>query len=152
MNYEIVELKEKTVVGIGTRTKNSDPDMGKQIGGLWQDFFMKGIFQSIQGKVNEKSIGLYTNYENDVHGEYDVLVGCETTGNPVLTEEAKTYKIPAGKYGKFIVHGDMQKAVGEFWMKLWEMDLDRAYTADFEEYQPGGDMENAEIHMYISLK
>ena len=28
----------------------------------------------------------------------------------------------------------------------------RAFTADFEEYQPGGDMQHAEIHIYIALK
>ena len=152
MNYEIVELEEKTVVGIGARTKNSDPNMRNLIGGLWQEFYGKGIFQNIQGKINEKSIGLYTHYENGVEGEYDVIVCCETVENTVLSKETKSHKIPGGKYGRFIVQGDAQKAVSEFWLELWEMNIERAYIADFEEYQPGGTMENGEIHMYISLK
>ena len=44
------------------------------------------------------------------------------------------------------------KDVAAFWEKLWAMDLPRAFTADFEEYQPGGDMQHAEIHIYIALK
>ncbi len=36
-------------------------------------------------------------------------------------------------------------------MQLWNMDLPRSYVCDFEEYQDG-EMENAEIHIYIGLK
>ena len=45
----------------------------------------------------------------------------------------------------------MQKAVAEFWEKLWQMDLPRTFTCDFEEYQ-NGNMEDAEIHIYISVQ
>ena len=34
-NYEIVELKEKTIVGFAGRTSNDDPKMGAVISGLW---------------------------------------------------------------------------------------------------------------------
>ena len=36
MNYEIVELKEKTIVGFAARTSNEDPQMGAIIGDLWK--------------------------------------------------------------------------------------------------------------------
>lgn len=49
-----------------------------------------------------------------------------------------------------MVKGDMQKAVAEAWQEIWKMDLKRSYGYDFEEYQ-NDDMENAEIHIYISL-
>lgn len=85
-------------------------------------------------------------------GEYDVMVCCEVEDTTSLPENTDSEIIPSGKYAKFIVHGHVQKAVAEFWMKLWSMNLDGKFTCDFEEYQPGGDMENAEIHIYISLK
>ena len=40
MNYEIVELKEKTIVGFAGRTSNDDPKMGAVISGLWQSILM----------------------------------------------------------------------------------------------------------------
>ena len=43
MEYEIVELKEKTVFGLSTRTNNQAPDMGAVIGGMWERFFTQGI-------------------------------------------------------------------------------------------------------------
>ena len=100
---------------------------------------------------NEKCIGLYSNYENSVDGAYDVMVGCEVAAGVSQPESVEMATIAAGKYAKFIVHGDVQQAVGDFWMKLWGMELDRKFGSDFEEYQPGEDMANAEIHLYISL-
>lgn len=44
----------------------------------------------------------------------------------------------------------MQKAVYEFWEKLWKMDIERSYKADFEEYI-GDNPDECEIHIYISL-
>lgn len=146
MKYEIVELKEKILVGISAQTSNSDPDMGAVIGGLWEKLYMQGTHQTIKNKASEFAIGLYSDYKDD---KYSVTVGVEVSeaDNSELTVKV----IPAGKYAKFSVHGDMQKAVAEAWEKIWSMDLDRSYTGDFEEYL-NSDMENADINIYIALK
>lgn len=151
MNYETVQLEEKKVAGLKIRTSNTDPDMSSSIGAVWQKFFEDGIYQSIPNKENDKSIGLYMNYENGINGAYDMMVCCEIPNSSILSDSVQSETIPAGKYAKFIIQGHMQKAVAEFWMKLWSMDLDRKYSCDFEEYQSGCDMDNAEIHIYISL-
>ena len=152
MNYQLVQLEEKKVAGIRVRTSNGDPNMSNSIGMAWQSFFADGIYQCIPGKKDDKSIGLYTNYENGVSGAYDVMVCCEVEDTSSLQENVQSETIPSGKYAKFIIRGHVQKVVAEFWIKLWSMDLDRKYACDFEEYQGVGDMENAEIHIYISLK
>lgn len=151
MNYELVQLEEKKVAGIRIRTSNSDPNMSNSIGMAWQKFFTEGIYDSISDKKNDKSIGLYTNYESGESGAYDLMACCEVDNTANLPESLQSEVIPSGKYARFIIHGHVQKAVGEFWEKLWSMNLDRKYRCDFEEYQGGGDMENAEIHIYISL-
>lgn len=151
MDYTLVQLQEKKVAGIKIRTSNDDADMSNQIGMAWQRFFGEGIFTAIPNKINAKTIGLYTNYENGVSGKYDVMICCEVEDGATLPKNVLTEIIAEGKYAKFIVRGHVQKAVQEFWMKLWGMDLDRKFSSDFEEYQEGGDMENAEIHVYISL-
>lgn len=156
MDYEVVDLKEKAVVGLTTRTRNSDVDMTSKIGSLWNDFYQKGIYAAILNKANEKALGIYSDYETDVNGEYSVTVGCEVTNAGGISENTVIKTIPAGKYAKFIVRGHMQTAVADFWEQLWQMNFDdknleRSYQCDFEEYQ-NGDMENAEIHIYISVK
>ncbi|MFA9463899.1 MAG: GyrI-like domain-containing protein [Velocimicrobium sp.] len=151
MNYEVVNLEEKKIIGLSARTNNAAPDMGQVIGELWQRFYTKGIYESIANKSNDKALGVYTNYVNDEKNDYTVLVACEVSEVETLPKGTVDAMIPAGKYAKFIVKGHMQRAVAEFWQRLWNMDLPRSFVSDFEEYQ-NGDVEDAEIHIYIGLK
>lgn len=153
MKYSVVSLKEKLVVGVSARTKNSAPDMSQVIGGLWQDFYQKGIEPAIDHKVKDKvSIGLYDAYESDMNGAYDVTVGAEVNEvSGQLPEGCVLKKIPAGEYAVFEIEGDVQKAVAAFWAELWKMPLKRSYKADFEEYV-GGTREQCKIKIYIGLK
>ena len=146
MNYEIVEIGEKTVAGISASTNYNSPDAPKVIGGLWEKFY-SGTYASLKGKSNEKCIGLYTDYKEN--GDYKVMVCSEVDSGEQIVE---TMIIPAGKYAKFVIKGNIVTAVQEFWQKLWNMNLDRAFICDFEEYQGGQDMDNMEIHIYISVK
>lgn len=151
MKYEVIQLEEKNLVGLTARTSNKDEKMNEIIGGMWQRFFTEGVYQSIPNKKNSLSIGLYSNYESNVDGAYDVSVCCEVTKCEEVPEGLEIQSIFPGKYAKFIVKGNMHTAVADFWTALWAMDLDRRYSCDFEEYQSGGDVENCDIHMYISI-
>lgn len=151
MNYEAVYLKEKMVAGIEIRISNNDPNMRKAIGETWQQFFTGGIYKSIPNKKNDNSIGLYTNYEDKVNGDYDVMVCSEISKEENLPTEINVKRIPEGKYAKFVTKGHIEKAVAECWSKIWEMNLDRKYSVDFEEYVSGYEMDNAEINIYISI-
>lgn len=146
MNYEIVELKEKIVVGVNEVTGNDDPNMGAIIGGLWNDLYEGGVSSNIKNKVNEYAIGLYSDYNDN---KYEVTVGNEVSKADNNGYIVKT--IPAGKYAKFSITGHMQRAVAAAWEEIWKMNLDRSYLADFEEYL-NSDYENAKINIYISLK
>lgn len=150
MNYEIVTLEEKLAVGISARTNNADPNMSAVIGQLWNRFFCEGIFTAIPHKANEKALGIYTDYAADEKGDYTVVVAREVLSDPE-SEKFITCKIPAGRYAKFVVKGDMHKAVADAWEEIWKLDLPRKFGCDFEEYQ-NDSMDNAEIHIYISLQ
>ena len=149
MKYEIVTLEEKIAVGVSSRTNNLSPDMGAVIGGLWNRFYNDGIYESVPCKKNGKAMGIYTDYAGDEKSDYTVLIACETTEAP-KSGEYITRRIPAGRYAKFVVHGDAVKAVAEAWQKIWNMNLPRSFRYDFEEYQ-NSSMENAEIHIYVGL-
>lgn len=151
MNYEIVNLEEKTVAGIAARTNNLAPDCQMVIGGLWQRFYAEGVYEAVKGKVNEKALGIYTEYAGDEKCDYTVMVACEADKMCTQPDEITVKKIAGGKYAKFVMKGNMHQIVAEFWQELWQMDLPRAFGSDFEEYQ-NADMEQAEIHFYISLK
>lgn len=146
MNYEIVNLEQKTVVGVSAVTGNSDPKMWETICGLWEKLYHGGVNASIKNKVNEYAIGLYSDYAGEQY--------CVTAGNEVSKAENEdlTVKIiPAGRYAKFSIHGHMEKAVAQAWPEIWKVELDRSFTGDFEEYLTA-DWENADIDIYIALK
>jgi len=150
MDYEIVFLEEKNVAGFSARINNSSPEMGTVIGGLWQKLYLPENCSAIKERANEKALGIYTDYSSDERGDYTVMTAFEVKSD---AEQAgfEMRKIPAGKYAKFVVKGNMLTAVQEFWQKLWGMELERSFVCDFEEYQ-NADPENAEIHMYIGVK
>lgn len=151
MNYEIVTLEDTVVVGLTARTNNLSQDMTQIIGGLWTDFYGKGIYEAIQGKTDCKAIGLYSDYAGDEKGDYSITVCCRVSEAADLPQGTVAKQIPAGTYARFIVRGELHQAVAEFWQQLWGMDLKRTFTADFEEYQ-NSDPEQAEIHMYIAVE
>lgn len=151
MEYEIVELKEKTVFGLSARTNNQAPDMGAVIGGVWERFFTQGIYEAIPDKCSGMPMGIYSGYAGGILDDYDFTAGCQTLAEGNAPEGMALIRIPAGKYARFVVKGHMHRAVAKFWQELWKMDLDRAFKADFEEYR-NQDVENAEIHIYVGLK
>ena len=67
-----------------------------------------------------------------------------------ISEEIESIIIPKGKYAKFVITGDVQNSVGQAWQEIWNIDLKRKYTCDFEEYQDDK-MDNADIHIYVGL-
>ena len=143
MNYEIVELKEKTIVGFAARTSNEDPQMGAIIGDLWKQLYTPENTEKIQNRVNAYAIGLYSDYDKE---GYQVTAGFEVSdaesGNGFTVKT-----IPAGRYAKFSVHGDMIEAVANSWKEIWETPMDRTFAGDFEEY-----LSKEDIDIYIAIK
>ena len=157
MKYEIVEIKEKTLVGLKARIKE-EKTAHDTIWNLWKKLYSEKGAKNIENSINDNAIGVYYNYGNENGFEYDCLTGCEVKGiADEIPENMIKIEIPEGKYAKFVIFGNPEKAVGEFWYKFWEefgkekADI-RNYTYDFEEYIAGNDYENAEIHIYISIK
>lgn len=152
MNYEIVNLNEMQVVGLIKETTNSNNKSVRDIGMLWEEFLGKEHWKNIENRKNNKSIGLYTDYKGDFTQPFNFICGCEVDKNLQFKLPLISKTIQGGRYAKFIISGDAKESVGEFWLKLWQMNLDRKYSCDFEEYQNNThNMQNQEIHIYISI-
>lgn len=152
MDYTIVEFEETRVIGLVDRTANEAPDCGAKIGALWQKALVEGeAFKIADANIDPYgSYGLYYNYDFS-DNSYDVMVGCASDTSDILSG-MQALTIPAGKYAKFSMQGDVVKDVSDFWNAIWEVELPRSYAVDFEAYYPGEDMQNAKIDIFISLK
>jgi len=157
MKYEIIKIKEKTLVGLKARIKE-EKTAHDTIWNLWKDLYSEKGVKNVKNRKNGNLMGVYYNYSNENGFEYDCLTGCEVKNKiDEIPEDMTRLEIPNGKYAKFVIFGNPVKAVGEFWYKFWEefgkeKSNIRNYTYDFEEYIAGNDYENTEIHIYISIK
>ncbi|WP_099187307.1 GyrI-like domain-containing protein [Tepidibacter mesophilus] len=151
MQYEIVTLTKKVVVGKSIRTTNKNEQSMKDIGAMWEKFINESIYENIRNKVDGKGIGLYTKYDGDATKPYTFMCCCEVT-EPDNSDGLDKKIINEGKYAKFTIKGNMVKEVGEAWYEIWNMDLDRKYDSDFELYHNDSeDMNNQTIDIFISL-
>ena len=148
MNYEIVSIPERRVVGIGTRAQNN-AGCTEKIGKLWADFMCPGgACEKLEYPSEDAPCyGVYTNY-NYEEMSYDVFAACESKNCPVGFTELV---IPAGKYAKFSFHGDVRASTAAAWDEVWKTTLPRAFAVDFEEYATCDDNMQGDINIYIGL-
>jgi predicted transcriptional regulator YdeE len=142
----LVDLPAFIVVGFRARTTNaaeSDPATAR-IPALW------GAYMGRRGESDAPSYGVYGRYESDHAGAYDVTVGAE--GEWADGGLARVH-VPAGRYLVFANEGEIPRAVIDAWGAVWAhfaggADVRRAYTTDFERYDPARP-DRVEIHIAI---
>ncbi len=136
-NIKKVEVQSKTIKGLQVRTKNADEMNPKtqQIAPLWGRFYNEVLPTLDEGAT---VYGVYHNYESDVQGAFDVLVGADAL---TVTEEMREVELQEGKYLMFPVKGELPQAIIDTWMQVWayfedpSIDERRAYETDFELYK-----------------
>ncbi|WDV45223.1 GyrI-like domain-containing protein [Clostridiaceae bacterium M8S5] len=150
MNYEIVTIEKRVVIGITKKINNIEKAV-KDISDMWVMFNTKDIYSKISDKTQENVLGIYYDYEGDYTKPYKFMIGKEIK-KQICGDKFTNTTIPAGKYAKFTAKGNVKKIVGEIWEAIWSMNLDRAYTYDFEEYHNMSDLNNTKVDIYIALK
>ena len=121
MKYEIVKIKEKTVVGL-SETMRNDKNASKKIGKMWNEFRYEngGEIKNIKDRVNKNTMAVYFDYTNKNGFEYRNLVGCEVKKESKnINEKLTKIFIPSGKYAKFSLFGNPQTEVTNFWINFW---------------------------------
>ncbi len=148
---ELKTVETKVITGISIRTDNATemtPEQGK-IGPLWQKFD-ELIPVNYQG--GERVYGIYTNYESDHTGKFDVLAGFDGASTPDSVE-VKKISIPDGKYLVFSHKGEMPQIAIDAWTEVWQYftsdnaEYERLFSVDFEYYPY-----NNEIEVHIAVK
>jgi len=145
MNIE--EIEEKIVYGMSVRTKNTNemnPDTAK-IASLWK-IFIDSV--DVNYKDGQKLYGVYSKYESDVNGEFDVYAAYDG-----FDKKLDSVKIQKGRYLVFDGSGDMPHAIIQAWGDVWKYfaneasQYQRKYTTDFEYY-----LSENKVKIYIAIK
>ncbi len=149
-----VKIEAFQVIGISIRTTNEGAKAEAEIGQLWQDFMAKDIPSKIPNKLNTNIYSIYTDYESDHRQGYTAVLGCEVSTLEEIPAGMIGLEVAGATYSKSSVRGDLQQGIiVEHWNTIWNQDLNRAYTTDFEVFgEKAQDPRDAEVDFYIALK
>jgi len=149
-----VQIESFNVIGIAVRTTNENGQSGQDIGQLWGKFMSEGIAEKIPNKMDANVFSIYTNYEKDHTKPYDTILGCKVSSLEEIPDGMVGQSFEGGTYGKFVSKGDLTKGVVfGTWTEIWEQDLDRVFTADFEIYgEKAQNPTDAEVDVLVAIK
>jgi len=147
-------IQKFNVIGISVRTTNENGQSGKDIPALWSQFMSEEIQSKIPNKVSEDLFCIYTDYEKDHTKPYTTILGCKVESLDVVPENMIGKTIELANYEELIAKGNLaQGIVFNKWLEIWNSDLDRSFTADFEVYgEKTQNPEKAEVAIYIALQ
>lgn len=142
------------MIGLAIKTTNEGQQALQYIAELWQRFLGENMLAKIPNKVDDTIYSLYTNYEGNHTQPYTTLLGCRTHHLDEIPDGLVGMAFKGGTYVKTTAKGDLTKGlVGQHWGKIWAMDLERVYTADFEVFGTKAQNPNdAEVDFYVAVK
>lgn len=149
------KVAEKRIIGLELRTENREAL--KTIPPHWDRFFKENVMAKIPNKLSNDLYVVYTNYEEDYKKPYTYILGCEVSTLDEVPAGLVAVVIPASTYTTFTTEGQLPKALGELWHRIWSLEdkhsLNRAYTTDFEFYP--ADLQSQTkpaVKVYIAMK
>jgi predicted transcriptional regulator YdeE len=147
-----IQMEAFNIVGISCRTSNLNYQAADDITKLWETFQSQSIFNSIKDKIDQNIYVVYTDYEGDHNAPYTVLLGCKVENLDQVSDSLQGKSFKKANYIRFSPKGRLPEIVIEQWLKIWNSDISRAYTADLEIYgERSTDPENAEVDILIAV-
>jgi predicted transcriptional regulator YdeE len=144
-DLQVVEVPAFTVIGLSARTTNAVEMSGNEgkIGPLWSQF-MHGGGEAIPGVIEQRTVyAVYTHYESDERGAYDLILGRSVQPEQQVPVNMKAIHIPAARYVVFSAADSSPEAIKAAWMSVYgyfshHSGQRRAFTFDFEQHSSVG--------------
>ena len=151
VNQTIEHQKQKFFIGLELRTNNEE--CSSAMPAHKDKFFKENIPSKIPNKINGNILALYTDYEGDYTKPYSWILGCEVSSLEQVPEGLVGKIIPESKYAIFTTQGEFPDGLIAAWQDIWQSNLPRSYTSDFEVYGSDFDpQKNPEIKVYIAIE
>ena len=112
------------------------------------------ILEKIPNKIDNSIYCIYTEYEKDHTKPYTTILGCKVSSLENIPNGMVGKTFEEAFYAKHTASGNiLQGMVFNEWTKIWNSNLDRTYSADFEVYgEKAQNPENAEVDIFIAIK
>ena len=141
------------LIGISVRTTNENGRAARDIGTLWKRFMKENYIEKIPNKIGNEILSIYTNYESDYTKPYDTIIGCKVSSLDTIPDGMVGRSFDGGTFAKFVSKGDTTKgSVYATWIDIWNTDLNRSYTADYESYgEKAKNPLDAEVDIFVAI-
>jgi predicted transcriptional regulator YdeE len=151
---EKVKIVPFKIIGISVRTTNEHNQAAKDITELWGKFMGEHVLEAIPNKIDNTVYSIYTDYESNHTRPYTTLLGCKVDNLDIIPGGMVGKSFDGGNYVKLSAKGDLMKGlIMNKWLEIWEMDLERVFTADFEVFgEKAQNPADAEIDFLIAVK
>jgi len=151
---QTVKIEPFKIIGISIRTTNENGQASQEIAELWQRFMSENVISKIPNKIDNAVYSLYTEYESDHTKPYTTILGCKVENLDNVPNGMVGKSFDGGTYSKTTAKGDLtQGLVVNQWSKIFEMELDRTYDADFEIFgEKAQNPADAEVEFYVGIK
>ncbi|HCN51197.1 MAG TPA: AraC family transcriptional regulator [Chryseobacterium sp.] len=149
-----MKIEPFKVIGIAVRTTNENNQAAQDIPVLWEKLMNEGIVNAIPNKIDTTIYSLYTDYEKDHTKPYTTILGCKVENLDHIPEGMVGKSFEGGNYIKFTAKGNLaDNLVINEWIKIWNMDLGRIFTVDFETYgEKALNPSEAEVDIFIAVE
>ncbi len=149
MSNPQISLGEIPLIGLEIRTNNT---AATEIAELWQRFYANGVQDRIANCIDSRLFGLYSHYDSDHTGDYSFMIGCPVSDLERIPQGMVGRTIPAQTYEVSRAEGPLPDALIEAWQTIWQGDIKRAFSYDFEIYDDRAiDPEHAEVDIFVAL-
>lgn len=149
-----VKVEPFKVIGVAVRTTNENNQAARDIPVLWEKLMKENIVENIPNKLDNAVYSIYTDYEKDHTKPYTTILGCKVASLDHIPDGMVGKSFDGGDYVKFTTKGNLaENLVINEWIKIWNMDLGRTFTADFEIYgEKAMNPADAEVDILIAVQ
>lgn len=151
---QTVIIEPFNLIGIAVRTTNEGGQASTDIAAMWQKFLSEDLANQIPNKVDHEILSLYTDYEGDHTQPYTAILGCKVSHLGDIPGQMIGKSFKGGSYVKTTARGDLtQGLIVNHWSMIFEMELDRAFVADFEVFdEKAQNPSDAEVTFFVGVK
>lgn len=148
------KINSFAIIGVAVKTSNQNGQSGIDIPVLWNKFMEEAMLEKIPNKIDNTLYCMYTDYEKDHTQPYTTILGCQVKNLDSIPDGMTGKLLKSGNYIKHTAKGNLlQGIVFDEWIKIWNLTIERSYTADFEVYgEKAQNPENAEVDIFIAVK
>jgi predicted transcriptional regulator YdeE len=150
---ELITIEEFFIIGLSIRTTNENEQSATDIPALWNKFMNENTIENIPNKIDNSIYSVYTEYEKDYTKPYTTILGCKVSSLDNIPTGMTGKTIAKETYKQFTAKGNLADGIViQKWIEIWNTDLNRKYTADFEIYgEKASNPENAEVPIFIAI-